>query len=106
MIHPPVVIHTQAKNLAQDTVIFWAYHHVYSNRAIVLVTMQAASQPLRDSTDLRDNVHVALANFKETCGLAPIANVKQCIRLLATRIANLVEPTSLVMTMKGEVSLY
>ncbi|XP_064601802.1 inactive phospholipase C-like protein 2 [Liolophura sinensis] len=65
-------------------------------------TFKAASQPLRDSTDLRDNVHVGLANFKETCGLAPIANVKQCIRLLATRIANLGEPTSLVMTMKGE----
>ncbi|XP_055957983.1 inactive phospholipase C-like protein 2 isoform X2 [Patella vulgata] len=65
-------------------------------------TFKAAVQPLRDGTDLRDDVQISLAAFKETCGLAPIANIKQCIRLLATRIANTGEQSSLTYVMKGE----
>ncbi|ESO87010.1 hypothetical protein LOTGIDRAFT_51557, partial [Lottia gigantea] len=65
-------------------------------------TFKIAIQPLRDGTDLRDDVQISLAAFKETCGLAPIANIKQCIRLLATRIANCGEQSSLTYVMKGE----
>lgn len=43
-------------------------------------------QPLRDSTDLRDSVQQSLCQFREDCGQAPISNLKQCIRMLATRI--------------------
>ncbi|XP_046546164.1 LOW QUALITY PROTEIN: inactive phospholipase C-like protein 2 [Haliotis rubra] len=64
-------------------------------------TFKVAIQPLRDGTDLRDNVQLALSGFKETCGLPPIANIKQCIRLLSTRITNSGEQ-SLTYVMKGE----
>ncbi|KAJ8299405.1 hypothetical protein KUTeg_023465 [Tegillarca granosa] len=65
-------------------------------------TFKVAIQPLRDATDLRDGVQIALAEFKETCGLSPIANIKQCIRLLATRVANSSENASLNLSMKGD----
>jgi hypothetical protein len=64
---------------------------------------QVAIQPLRDGTDLRDNVQTALADFKETCGLSPIANIKQCIRLLGTRVSNASESASLIFHVDGEV---
>ncbi|KAK3103478.1 hypothetical protein FSP39_019535 [Pinctada imbricata] len=65
-------------------------------------TFKVAIQPLRDGTDIRDNVQVALAEFKETCGLSPIANIKQCIRLLATRVSNSTEQASLILYTSGE----
>lgn len=64
---------------------------------------QIAIQPLRDGTDLRDNVQTALAEFKETCGLSPIANIKQCIRLLATRVSSSSDQGTLNLYMNGEV---
>ena len=67
-------------------------------------TFKVAIAPLREGTDLRDNVQVAFASFKEACGLAPISNVKQCIRLLATRIANSGDHATLNYVMRGEVS--
>nr|KAG5699416.1 hypothetical protein BaRGS_016262 [Batillaria attramentaria] len=66
-------------------------------------TFKVAISPLREGTDLRDNVQVALANFKEACGLAPISNIKQCIRLLATRIANSGDAATLNYVMRGEL---
>ena len=66
-------------------------------------TFKMAIQPLRDGTDLRDNVQVALSTFKENCGLAPISNVKQCIRMLATRIQGLGEGVSLQLLMRAKV---
>ena len=65
---------------------------------------QSAIQPLRDGADLRDGVQSALAEFKEHCGLSPIANVKQCIRLLGTRVTNSAEHASLQFYMNGDVS--
>ncbi|XP_076113869.1 inactive phospholipase C-like protein 2 [Mytilus galloprovincialis] len=65
-------------------------------------TFKVAIQPLRDGTDLRDSVQLALAEFKEICGLSPIANIKQCIRLLATRVSNSSEQASLNLVMKGD----
>ncbi|XP_077986792.1 inactive phospholipase C-like protein 2 [Glandiceps talaboti] len=63
----------------------------YTNLRVVGIkcideTFKAAVQPLREATDLRDSVQTALTKFKETCGLASIANIKQCIRVLATRL--------------------
>ncbi len=66
---------------------------------------RAAIQPLRDGTDLRDNVHVALSAFKEACGLGPISNLKQCIRMLAGRIQTSCDNMTLKLVMKEEVSL-
>ncbi|XP_041365135.1 inactive phospholipase C-like protein 2 isoform X2 [Gigantopelta aegis] len=65
-------------------------------------TFKVAIQPLREGTDLRDNVQFALSNFKEKCGLSPIANIKQCIRLLATRIHHTVEHVTLTYIMRGD----
>uniref|UniRef100_A0A8D0HAW4 Phosphoinositide phospholipase C n=1 Tax=Sphenodon punctatus TaxID=8508 RepID=A0A8D0HAW4_SPHPU len=45
---------------------------------------RSAGQPLREATDLRENMQNALVSFKELCGLTPAANVKQCILTLAT----------------------
>ena len=56
---------------------------------------QNALQPLKEATDLRENVQTAMTRFKEACGLASIANLKQCIRLLATRVAGSSETVAL-----------
>ncbi|NP_001191617.1 phospholipase C [Aplysia californica] len=65
-------------------------------------TFKMAIQPLREGTDLRDNVQLSLATFKDSCCLAPIANLKQCIRLLSSRIANSGESVSLSYSMRGD----
>ncbi|KAK7099199.1 hypothetical protein V1264_003379 [Littorina saxatilis] len=65
-------------------------------------TFKVAITPLREGTDLRENVQVAFATFKEACGLAPISNIKQCIRLLSTRIANSGDHATLNYVMRGE----
>ncbi|XP_055899262.1 inactive phospholipase C-like protein 2 isoform X5 [Biomphalaria glabrata] len=65
-------------------------------------TFKTAAQPLRDGSDLRENLHFALSTFKDACCLAPIANLKQCIRLLSSRIANSGESVTLSYTLKGE----
>ena len=76
------------------------------NFVLIITFVQVAIQPLRDGTDLRDNVQVALADFKETCGQSPISNIKQCIRNLATRVQSSTEQASLRLYMKGDVSFY
>ncbi|XP_077861645.1 inactive phospholipase C-like protein 2 [Saccoglossus kowalevskii] len=63
----------------------------YTNLRVVNVkcideTFKVAIQPLREATDLRENVQTTMTRFKEMCGLASIANIKQCIRVLATRL--------------------
>ncbi|XP_070532655.1 inactive phospholipase C-like protein 2 isoform X2 [Ptychodera flava] len=63
----------------------------YTNLRVVGVkcideTFKAAVQPLKEATDLRENVQNAQIRFKECCGLASIANIKQCVRVLATRL--------------------
>ncbi|XP_060068281.1 inactive phospholipase C-like protein 2 [Ylistrum balloti] len=65
-------------------------------------TFKTSIPPLRECTDLREDVQVALSEFKEACGLSPIANIKQCIRLLATRVSNATEQSSLSVIIKGE----
>ncbi|XP_074659956.1 inactive phospholipase C-like protein 2 [Tubulanus polymorphus] len=65
-------------------------------------TFKMAIQPLRDAADLRDNVQVALGSFKEACGLAPISNIKQCIRTLSSRISTSGERINLLLTIKSE----
>nr|XP_042703134.1 inactive phospholipase C-like protein 2 isoform X2 [Chrysemys picta bellii] len=44
---------------------------------------RTAGQPLREATDLRENMQNALVSFKELCGLAPAATMKQCILTVA-----------------------
>ncbi|KAM3863801.1 inactive phospholipase C-like protein 2 [Diretmus argenteus] len=49
---------------------------------------RASTQPLREATDLRENVQNALVSFKELCGLTPAANMKQCILTVSTWLVN------------------
>ncbi|KAM5157006.1 inactive phospholipase C-like protein 2 isoform 1-T2 [Mantella aurantiaca] len=44
-----------------------------------------AIQPIREATDLRENMQNAVVSFKELCGLSPVANLVQCILALSTR---------------------
>ncbi|KAM4688613.1 inactive phospholipase C-like protein 2 [Discoglossus pictus] len=43
--------------------------------------------PIREATDLRENMQNAVVSFKELCGLSPVANLMQCIMALSTRLA-------------------
>lgn len=47
---------------------------------------KTAIQPLREATDLRENMQNAIASFKELCGLSAVANLKQCILALSPRL--------------------
>ena len=58
---------------------------------------------LKDGTDLREAVHSALASFRENCGAAAFSNIKQCIRVLASRIQTSCEGVQLCLLMKDEV---
>ncbi|XP_064421742.1 inactive phospholipase C-like protein 2 isoform X2 [Latimeria chalumnae] len=49
---------------------------------------RTATQPLREATDLRENVQNALVSFKELCGLPSAANMKQCILTVSTWLLN------------------
>ncbi|KAJ8344723.1 hypothetical protein SKAU_G00289160 [Synaphobranchus kaupii] len=49
---------------------------------------RASTQPLREATDLRENVQNAMVSFKELCGLTPAANMKQCILTVSTWLLN------------------
>ncbi|KAF3839582.1 hypothetical protein F7725_018299 [Dissostichus mawsoni] len=42
--------------------------------------------PLREATDLRENMQNAIVSFKELCGLSAVANLKQCILALSPRL--------------------
>ncbi|XP_018606010.1 inactive phospholipase C-like protein 2 isoform X2 [Scleropages formosus] len=44
---------------------------------------KAASQPLREATDLRENMQSAIVPFKELCGLPAVANLMQCVLALS-----------------------
>lgn len=46
-----------------------------------------AIQPIREATDLRENMQNAVVSFKELCGLSPVANLMQCVMALSTRLA-------------------
>lgn len=65
-------------------------------------TFKLAIQPLREGTDLRENVQTALGNFREICGVAPRSNLKQCIRLLTSRLESTSEFIALNLVMKDE----
>ncbi|KAJ8255243.1 hypothetical protein GJAV_G00202690 [Gymnothorax javanicus] len=49
-------------------------------------TFRPAGAPLREAADLREDAQNATINFKEQCGLPPVAKLKQCIQSLTTRL--------------------
>ncbi|XP_022097790.1 inactive phospholipase C-like protein 2 isoform X2 [Acanthaster planci] len=65
---------------------------------------KASLVPLKEGSELRENVQNAMTRFKEACGLASIANLKQCIRLLATRLAGSSDTVTLRLSMREELA--
>ncbi|XP_070588201.1 inactive phospholipase C-like protein 1 isoform X2 [Erythrolamprus reginae] len=59
-----------------------------------------AVHPLREATDLRENMQNSILSVKELCGLPPITSLKQCILTLATRLVNSDNVPSVVLCMK------
>ncbi|KAJ8396304.1 hypothetical protein AAFF_G00018810 [Aldrovandia affinis] len=49
-------------------------------------TFRSAGTPLKEAADLREDTQNATVNFKEQCGLPPVAKLKQCIQSLTTRL--------------------
>ena len=60
---------------------------------------------LRYSVGLREGVQGSLSAFKAECGAPESSNVKQCVRMLATRVQMSCEGASLHLDVRDEVSL-
>lgn len=63
-------------------------------------TFKLSIHPLREATNLRDNFQISLNTFKDCCGLTPRANIKQCIRILASRLDHAVETSAVKVALK------
>nr|XP_034992649.1 inactive phospholipase C-like protein 1 isoform X1 [Zootoca vivipara] len=59
-----------------------------------------AIHPLREATDMRENMQNAIVSLKELCGLPPITNLKQCILILSSRLMNSDNVPSVALCMK------
>ncbi|XP_068700255.1 inactive phospholipase C-like protein 1 isoform X2 [Montipora foliosa] len=49
-------------------------------------TFKVAIQPLRDGTDLRENVQASLGNFREICGVAPRSRLCSTSEFMALKL--------------------
>ncbi|XP_041057316.1 inactive phospholipase C-like protein 1 [Carcharodon carcharias] len=65
-------------------------------------TFKIAGQPLREAADIRENVQNAIVSFKEICGLAPTANLTQCILTLSSRLQNNDSTSAVMLNMKDK----
>ncbi|XP_026529357.1 inactive phospholipase C-like protein 2 [Notechis scutatus] len=61
-----------------------------------------ALQPIRDATDLRENMQNAVVSFKELCGLAPVANLIQCILAMSSRLVKSDNTTLVVVNLSDQ----
>ncbi|KAG9477488.1 hypothetical protein GDO78_002729 [Eleutherodactylus coqui] len=59
-----------------------------------------AVHPLREATDVRENMQNALVSLKELCGLPTSSSLKQCILSLASRLVNSDSTPSVNLIMK------
>ncbi|XP_063957032.1 inactive phospholipase C-like protein 2 [Lytechinus pictus] len=66
---------------------------------------KTALQPLREAIDLRENIQCTMLSFKESCGLATMANLKQCVRSLFNRLAKTTEQVSIMVEVDGDTTL-
>ncbi|XP_056618201.1 inactive phospholipase C-like protein 2 [Triplophysa dalaica] len=79
----------------------------YATMRILLIkaldeVFKTAAQPLRDATDLRENMQNAIVPFKELCGLSAVANLKQCILALSPRLTGPDNSPVLLFNLKDE----
>ncbi|XP_029593178.1 inactive phospholipase C-like protein 2 [Salmo trutta] len=63
---------------------------------------KTAILPLREATDLRENMQNAIVPFKELCGLSAVANLKQCILALSSRLTGADNNPLLVFNLKDQ----
>ncbi|XP_033095373.1 inactive phospholipase C-like protein 2 isoform X2 [Anneissia japonica] len=61
---------------------------------------------LEDANNLRENVQNAMIKFKEACGLASIANLKQCIRLIGSKLDNTYDAVSLHLVVREDLPYF
>ncbi|KAM8933363.1 inactive phospholipase C-like protein 1 [Pelodytes ibericus] len=59
-----------------------------------------AVHPLREATDIRENLQNALVSLKELCGLPTSSSLKQCMLSLASRLVNNDNTPSVSLVMK------
>uniref|UniRef100_H3BBC6 Phosphoinositide phospholipase C n=1 Tax=Latimeria chalumnae TaxID=7897 RepID=H3BBC6_LATCH len=59
-----------------------------------------AVHPLREAADIKENMQNAIVCFKEMCGLPPIANLKQCIMTLSSRLLSNDNTPTVTLSMK------
>ncbi|XP_059822942.1 inactive phospholipase C-like protein 1 isoform X1 [Hypanus sabinus] len=65
-------------------------------------TFKVAGHPLREAADIRENVQNAIVSLKEICGLAPTANLSQCVLTLSSRLLNGDNTSVVTLNMKNE----
>ncbi|KAG9345186.1 hypothetical protein JZ751_009729, partial [Albula glossodonta] len=63
---------------------------------------KTAAQPLREATDLRENMQNAIVPFKELCGLSAVANLMQCILALSSRLTGADNTPLLLFNLKDQ----
>ncbi|MFT7805365.1 inactive phospholipase C-like protein 2-like [Arapaima gigas] len=63
---------------------------------------KTATQPLREATDLRENMQNAIVSFKELCGLSAVANFMQCILALSSCLTGADNTPLLVFNLKDQ----
>uniref|UniRef100_A0A6I8P3C4 Phosphoinositide phospholipase C n=2 Tax=Ornithorhynchus anatinus TaxID=9258 RepID=A0A6I8P3C4_ORNAN len=59
-----------------------------------------AVHPLREATDVKENLQSAIVSVKELCGLPPIASLKQCMLTLSSRLLSSDNTPSVSFVMK------
>ncbi|XP_042300757.1 inactive phospholipase C-like protein 1 isoform X2 [Sceloporus undulatus] len=59
-----------------------------------------AVHPLREATDMRENMQNTILSLKELCGLPPITSLKQCILSLSPRLLNSDNVSSVTLSLK------
>ncbi|XP_030065065.1 inactive phospholipase C-like protein 1 [Microcaecilia unicolor] len=59
-----------------------------------------AVHPLREATDIRENMQNAVVSVKELCGLPPSASLKQCMLSLSSRLLNNDNTPSVTLNMR------
>nr|XP_033801111.1 inactive phospholipase C-like protein 1 isoform X2 [Geotrypetes seraphini] len=59
-----------------------------------------AIHPLREATDVRENMQNAIVSVKELCGLPPSASMKQCMLSLSSRLINNDSTPSVMLNMR------
>ncbi|XP_018596166.1 inactive phospholipase C-like protein 2 [Scleropages formosus] len=63
---------------------------------------KTATQPLKEATDLRENMQNAIVSFKELCGLSAVANFMQCILALSSYLTGADNTPLLVFNLKDQ----